>query len=250
MLNRLHTIAFFSAFVSLLLLARTEGSTITWTNNVGGYGSTITGVSDIPTSGTYVDGVYFGDDWRPDCRHRCFSSSDLYSGLCYRSESVRRHQPRLPKGRCPRGGRNFAERLWNGFRHSQIRQRPIDAGLSITFSNLFAHENYQAQFWVSDNDGTNYQMSLTAGNSILLKAELSSTAGSPGQFALGTFGTALIGSETLTLNFFAGPGAYTFLNAIALHDLGTNVPEPGSIVLMLLGVTGLCIAARRRAMAK
>ena len=249
MLNRLHTIAFFSALVSLLLLAPAEGSTITWTNDVGGFGSLTTGVSDIPTAGSYVDGVYFGTGGNQSV------GTDIFHQATY---------PTAATAQSPSGGISLVYPFSAGTTSPGISpagygtvlnvghysQDLANAGTAITLSNLAPYEKYQVQLWVSQADGNHYVMSFTSGNSILVKAD-SNTGTFAGQFALGVFNTSGVGlqTETITINHFSGGGLYDFVNAIAVRNLGV-VPEPGSIVLMLLGVTGLCIAARRRAMVK
>ena len=96
--------------------------------------------SDVPTSGTYFDGVYFGTAGDQTV------GTDVFHQATYPASSTRRVRPEISA--CSihttlcRVGRNFAQRLWNGFRHNQIRRRPIECRRQHHVFELVVHENY------------------------------------------------------------------------------------------------------------
>jgi autotransporter-associated beta strand protein len=91
---------------------------------------------------------------------------------------------------------------------------------TIILTNLTVGHSYQVQFWVNDARGSTRTDTLTSagGNSVTLKFCQTGSAGSPGQFAIGTF-TASTTTQTFTVTADA-TGQTPQMNAIQLLDQG------------------------------
>jgi fibronectin-binding autotransporter adhesin len=94
---------------------------------------------------------------------------------------------------------------------------------TVTLNNLVAGRVYVTQFWVNDPrpiPGRQLTISSAGGNSQILKYSANDVAGSPGQYALGSF-TANAANQAFTIvgSTTSGNGASTQINAVQLRDM-------------------------------
>lgn len=108
--------------------------------------------------------------------------------------------------------------------------------------------SYDLDFWfrhVESNPSTTFSVSWD-GNVIFTEVGGPSTAYTDPAFAnlIATTGTTLLEFKVLSTGFFN-----YFLDDITLTASAASAPEPGTLVLLALGVGGVGIAARHRRMA-
>lgn len=143
-----------------------------------------------------------------------------------------------------------------------------NTGASIEFTGLTVGDEYFVQIFTNDartgrdadwaigfSDGENdFATSVangTAGTSRLSNRDVDdATVGEPGgDFIIGTW---VATSSTQSFDFigtrdnFASTGPSTQIQGLQLRNLGTAVPEPGSLAVLGLGVFGLVTRRRRK----
>lgn len=124
----------------------------------------------------------------------------------------------------------------------------FETTLTLTITGLTVGEQYVFQFFTSNSSlatsplsGTRLSTTAFAGNSISLTDNVTNTAGGLGQFAIGTF-TATDPTQVIEFN---GVGSGSQVPTIDAFQLRV-VPEPSSVVMMLVGVGGLGALMRFR----
>lgn len=118
---------------------------------------------------------------------------------------------------------------------------------TYTFTNLNIGQTYLVQFWLNDSRGTTGTVgrnnTLTAGNSVMLDVNVSNTTGGLGQYVIGTFiADASIQSISVVPGFVSpSTTADLYLNAFQIRA----IPEPSSMVLLILSLVSFCAMRRR-----
>lgn len=115
---------------------------------------------------------------------------------------------------------------------------------TLTFSGLTQGKTYQFQWWASDtrsNQANGFSVTATAGNSVTLDVNTSSSGNALGQYALGTF-TADASTQSIV---FSQAGAMQ-INGFQLRDI-SSIPEPSTYAALAgAGVLGLAVLRRRQ----
>lgn len=127
----------------------------------------------------------------------------------------------------------------------QSYSTPFAGVITMTLAGLTIGAQYEFQCWSNlSSDRFSYQLTATAGNSVMLGSNDGHAQGGLGEWVLGSF-TADGATQTIT---FAGDGDGGFLNAFQLRQIPatTNtVPDTGS-TLVLLGCAMSLLAFARR----
>jgi hypothetical protein len=236
------------AFVAgaFALVASAQNPNITW-----GTPTTISGTSDVSTTGTFVGSWGPGDDWGGTLR------SDYYpvNGVTFAAYGSGPFGSWVgTSGLDDRYG-SYANPNTADANYNYVLQTAIYSygePISLTWGGMTPGDTYQLEFWV--NDGRN---SVTAERSETLTGGANTSAAlafgtgpngtGPGQYILGTFVADNTGQETLTLNPFGGAdiGASAQINLLQLRDL-TSIPEPSTIGFFAAGMAMLLGVVRRK----
>ena len=228
-----------------VLVASAQNANITWQSPV-----TISGTSDVSTSGTLVGTWGPGDDWGGTSR------SDYYpvNGVTFAAYGSGPFGSWVSTSGLDDRYGSYANPNTADANYNYVLQTAIYSygePISLTWGGMTAGDTYQLEFWV--NDGRNNitaerTETLTGGSNT--SAPLAYGTGpngtGPGQYILGTFVADNTGSETLTLTPFGGAdiGASAQVNLLQLRDI-TAVPEPATVAFVAMGV-GLFLFGIRR----
>ena len=201
--------------VAMIFAAPTsEAVSITW-----GAAQTITGDSDVRTSGTLVGAINIG---APGVANTTVNGV-LFTGLALSGNNVTSGDFNLATA----GGFGASNGLGSGSPPFSALSAPYQtllasaatsftAGLTLTMSGLVVGERYEFQWWSNASGGTASVLTIaTAGNSVTLATSLSGGQGQVGQFALGTF----IADNAAQVVTFDGP-VQDILNGFQLRQLG------------------------------
>ncbi len=259
------------AALALLLIdgERAGAAPITW-----GSATTITGDTDVDTTGTLVAALHLGDTGVANTT----VNGVTFAGLAISGTSVTSGNftfdivPTLLFGQpqtFPFVAFNGATSAKPPFANlSQSYQNLLSSGaggktfgvippfvqtFSLTMKGLTVGHTYEFEWWSdhSTNVDTGVSTTATAGNSVTLVDNnlipQTNGDGGVGQFAIGTF-TADATSEVVTFTGFSETDT-SVLNALQLRDLSPAapppaVPEPSSLALLAVG--GLALAGWRR----
>jgi hypothetical protein len=211
---------------------RAAASPITW---IGGAHNTTSAAADVNNSGSFVDGVYMGSTTTAET----IGTTTFYPEAGVGTGSV------SSAGAGPGDINISTADVFGGdigttapgyldvLSRNAYGPGSMTNVVTMTFSHLTSGVTYQFQIWSATPNGE--MQTFTDGtHSVTLNG-----TPTPGQFALGQF-TAVGTTESLT---YTGPNAgFPVVNAIDLR----LVPEPASVLLMILGGIGLCLAGLRR----
>jgi len=224
--------------------AYAQNPNITWQTP-----QTISGTSDVSTSGTLVGTWGPGDDWGG------LNRSDYYpvNGVTFAAY-----------GSGPFGswvstsGLNDRYGSYNSPGTSdanynyilQSAEYSYGSTISLTWGGMTAGDTYQLEFWVQDgrNSVTAERSETLTGGANTSAALAFGTGGtSPGQYVIGTFVADVTGQETLTINAAGGPdiGASAQVNLMQIRDI-TPVPEPSTLAFLAAGVGAMLFGFRRK----
>lgn len=216
--------------------------------------ATLSGTSDVSTSGTLVGTWGPGDDWGGTSR------SDYYpvNGVTFAAYGSGPFGSWVSTSGLDDRYGSFANPNTADPNYNYIVQTAIYSygePISLTWGGMTVGDTYQLEFWV--NDGRNNVTAertetLTGGSNT--SAPLAFGTGpngtSPGQYIIGTFVADSSGAETLTINPFGGAdiGASAQINLLQLRDI-TGVPEPATVAILVTGVGAMFRGLRRKATA-
>jgi hypothetical protein len=122
--------------------------------------------------------------------------------------------------------------------------------ITVTLNGLTVGQQYRIQWWTSDaarqravTGGIFSNTTATAVNSVTLDANTTNAVGGLGQFAIGTF-TASGATQPFTLAETGGAGNNPLINALQVRA----VPEPSTCASLLAGLAcgGYVVVRRRR----
>jgi len=247
---RLQKSTFLNLIVSALLLGSVSlgsAATINW----GGItGTTISGTSDVITTGTALKAFNLGGD------------PTTINGVSFAKASSVPGNNTFGTGEgalTVTSGAGSVFATFNAYGSSAAPftslpsgyQSLLNSGLymssaaaaTATISGLSFGQEYLVQFWVNDSrtNGAGQSITFTSGN--LVSADLNSTDanGGLGQFVTGIFSADITGTQVITLGQVGSGGHEIQLNGYQIRA----IPEPGTVVLLGLGL-GISLIFRRR----
>ena len=140
---------------------------------------------------------------------------------------------------------------YNTLLSNRVYNSNSTSALVLTLNSLTVGHNYLFQTWVNDSRPGVNALKLTVadgnGNSAILAANTNGTAGTPGQYVIGTFTADATGSQVIDYKYYSGSYSETLANAFQLRDLGSVItPEPATLGLLGLGGLGLLLLGKRR----
>ena len=237
------TVFLCATIVSVLTAAaNAQNASILWQTPV-----TVSGTSDVNTSGTVVGTWGPGDDWGGGNR----SDNFPVNGVTFAAY-----------GSGPFGSFLSTSGLDNRYEfyntpgttdpnYNYLLQTAIYANgssMSLTWGGMTTGDTYLLEFWVQDgrNIGQARSETLTGGSLTSNPLSYGSDGSGPGQFDIGTFVADGTGTETLTLNAFSsGPNPSAQINLLQLRDI-TPVPEPSTLAFLAMGAGAMLFGFRRK----
>jgi hypothetical protein len=228
-----------------------SAATISWSGaiNISNPGSNPT--TDIDTSGQYVNAIYAGpststvsDDGVTFYGGKFDETDSPYHGDGIYSQNTLTTDPIVATGNFAGGqggdyhvgGPGVTDTTYNtvlsylAFNGNGNPGTSSDPYLTFSLNGLHQGDEYAVQIFVYQPSGGGN------GANILGGPDLSSS----GQYAIGTFVADGTGSQTFTLD---NPSGATIFDAVQLRDL--SVPEPASVGLAVLGMSGVLMRRRR-----
>ncbi|MGH7955245.1 MAG: PEP-CTERM sorting domain-containing protein [Gloeomargaritales cyanobacterium] len=232
----------------LTAVANAQNADITWQTP-----TTISGTSDVSTSGTVVGTWAPGDDqYSPDSlpvngvTFNAYGSGPFNSLVS--STGINNHYDFY-------NSPGTADANYNTILQAAVYNDGSYAGgasMSLTLGGMTSGDTYLLELWVNDaRNSTTAERSesLTGGanTSAALAFGTGASGTGPGQFILGSFVADGTGTETLTVNAFGGAdiGASAQINLMQLRDL-TPVPEPSALAFLTLGTGAMLFGFRRK----
>lgn len=233
-------------------------------NIVWGSATTVSGDSDVDTTGSLVYAVTFGGTAAPP--------STTVNGVTF--SPFRIPPPTVSTVTGTFGGRTITISespgllfAYNTFGSgsapfsglSSSYQSMLGSGvyadqantITVSLNGLTSGENYRLQWWTNDSaklspffGGSFTSTTATAGNAVTLDANVTNLVGGLGQFAIGTF-TASGTTQTFALT---EPSDYQpLINGLQLRAV--TVPEPSTVAFGAVGVGLAALIGWRRRMA-
>jgi hypothetical protein len=225
--------------VAALAAPWARGASITWDTP-----TQISGDSDVSTTGTLVGAANVGDTGVPAATVNGVTFQSLAapggvgsSGNFTMSSSGFGVFQSNTGGGSPNAPFNTLGAGYQTLLSSYIV--PLFSTATLTISGLTSGDQYQFEFWSNNSsDSNSYQITATAGNSIMLGSNDDHAVGGLGEFVTGTF-TADSNMQSID---FIGDGDGGFLNGFQLRSLPavSAVPDSGStLVLFSIAAIGL-----------
>jgi hypothetical protein len=222
-------------------VANAQNANITWNTPL-----TISGTSDVNTSGTVVGTWAPGDDaYNPDSlpvngvTFNAYGSGPFNSLVS--SSGIDNHYTSY-------NSPGTADGNYNTILQAAIYNN--GETMSLTWGGMTAGNTYLLEFWVQDGrNSTTAERSetLTGGANTSAALAYGSGANGPGQYIIGTFVSDGTGTETLTVNPFGGAdiGGSAQINLMQLRDI-TPVPEPSTLAFLAMGTGAMLFGFRRK----
>lgn len=121
--------------------------------------------------------------------------------------------------------------------------------ITVTLAGLIAGHQYSVQWWSSNSAGVTGHFGFSLGSTIASdfysnQVTLSSTAGGLGQYVIGTF-TAVASALDFTLEAPSGGPNAPLINALQLRDLSATAVPGGGVVGAVPAIVGLLRRRRR-----
>jgi len=233
------TVILCASIVSVLtVVANAQNANILWQTPL-----TISGTSDVNTSGTVVGTWAPGDDaYNPDSlpvngvTFNAFGSGPFNSFVS--TSGIDGHYTSY-------NSPGTADNNYNTILKAAVYSN--GSSISLTWGGMTPGDTYLLQFWVQD--GRN---SMTAERSETLTGGANTSAplaygfgsGGVGQYILGTFVADNTGSESITVT----PGAAIpspQINLFQVRDI-TTIPEPSTLAFLATGAGAMLFGFRRK----
>ena len=217
-----------------LLAPLLHAATITWQNP-----STITGASDVSTSGSL-----FGS-WAPN---HADAPNFPVNGVSFQGFSdLQNFSNNLDDGGAYFGGQNTADTNYNTL---LSYGRFVYSGESRGFSwgGMTPGQTYLVQIWISDprSIGQTRWANLSGDGDVSPNVYYPADGTGVGSYILGTFVADASGTQTITIDPSALVGGEPGDGSAQINLMQVRlVPEPGSLGLAGLGLIG-CLLRRRR----
>src|SRR5258708_3849488 len=227
----------------LTAAANAQNANILWQTPL-----TISGTSDVNTSGTVVGTWAPGDDyWNPDSlpvngvTFNAYGSGPFNSFVS--SSGINDHYNVY-------NSPGTADGNYNTIAQSAVYS--YGSAISMTWGGMTPGDTYLLEFWVQDGrNSATAERSETLTGGANTSAALAFGSGvngtGPGQYILGTFVADGTGMETLGLNAFGGPdiGPSAQANLLQLRDI-TPAPEPSTLAFLTMGAGAMLCFLRRK----
>ena len=214
--------------------ASANASDVIWQTPV-----TISGASDVITSGTFFGSWAPGDDaYNPDALPVNGVTFNAYGSLPKINASASNldhyngfNQPGTADGN------------YNTILQSAIFNWNSDP-IIVSWNGMTAGNTYLVEAWVNDGRGNGRTETVSGGANTSAALTIAPSPGGPGQYVIGTFVADGTGSETIS--FAPGAGGYgPMLNLLQVRDI-TPVPEPSTLALLATGVGAMLYGFRRK----
>jgi hypothetical protein len=232
------------AAIAALLATVANAADISWQAP-----TTISGTSDVNTSGALVGTWGPGDDWGG------FNRSDYYpvNGVTFAAYGSGPFGSWVStSGLDDRygsyGNPNTADANYNYLMQTAIYS--YGSSISLTWGGMTPGDTYLLQLWAHDGrNSVTAERSETVTGGANTSTALAYGFGNngPGQDILGTFVADGTGMQTITLNAFGGNdiGASAQVNLMQLRDI-TPAPEPSTLAFLATGTVALFFGSRRK----
>jgi PEP-CTERM motif len=241
------TVILYASIVSVLTAVANAQPNITWQTPL-----TISGASDVSTSGTVVGTWAPGDDtYNPDSSpvngvtFNAFGSGPFASFISTPGANNHYDSYNSP---------GTADSNYNNLLRAAVYNDgsfASGASMSLSWGGMTSGDTYLLEFWVNDaRNSTTAERSETLTGGSNTSAALAYGTGDgtgPGQFIIGTFVADSTGQETLTMNAFGGAdiGPSAQINLLQLRDI-TPVPEPSTLAFLATGTGAMLFGFRRK----
>lgn len=236
------TVILYASIASVFTaVANAQNANITWDAPL-----TISGTSDVNTSGTVVGTWAPGDDaYNPD--------SLPVNGVTFNAYGSGPFNSFINTSGIDGHYTGFNSPGTSDNNYNTILQAAIynnGEAMSLTWGGMTAGDTYLLEFWVQDGrNSTTAERSetLTGGANTSAALAYGSGANGPGQYILGTFVADGTGTETLTINPFGGAdiGPSAQVNLLQLRDI-SPVPEPSTLAFLAMGTGAMLFGFRRK----
>ena len=235
------TIVISASIVAIIAAANAQNANITWNTPL-----TISGTSDVNTSGTVVGTWAPGDDaYNPDSlpvngvTFNAYGSGPFNSFVS--SSGIDGHYTSY-------NSPGTADGNYNTILQAAIYNN--GETMSLTWGGMTAGNTYLLEFWVQDGRNSTTaerSESLTGGSNTSAPLAYGFGDSGPGQYIIGTFVADGTGTETLTVNPFGGAdiGGSAQINLMQLRDI-TPVPEPSTLAVLTMGTGAMLFGLRRK----
>ncbi len=220
----------------LVAVANAQNANITWNTPL-----TISGASDVNTSGTLYGTWAPGDDYYGDFNSvpanftvngvafNTYGTSGANFGLSGADINLDRYNGFANPG--------TADATYNNLLQVAIFNWNSPTALTLSWNNMTAGNTYLVQLWLNDGrNGQSGSSTFTGGTSTSNPVFIGN--GAPGQFITGTFVADGTGSQNITI----APGIR--INLVQVRDI-TPAPEPATMALVGMGACAMFYGFRR-----
>jgi hypothetical protein len=226
-----------SAVTALVLATTADASDVIWQTPL-----TISGASDVSTSGTFFGSWAPGDDaYDPDSHpvngvtfNAYGSLPDLTAGGSSLDHYTGFNSP------------GTADDNYNSILQAAVYNDNTDP-ITVSWDGMTLGDTYLVELWVQDgrNATANARTETIAGGANTSDSLMfGSDDSGPGQYILGTFVADASGAETISLS--PGAGGYgAQINLLQVRDL-TAAPEPSTFALLAAGAGVVFFGFRRK----
>jgi PEP-CTERM motif len=235
------TVILYASIVSVLTaVANAQNANVTW-----GTPATISGTSDVNTSGTLFGTWAPGDDYYGD--ETANAANYTVNGVDFltygtpvanfsfiNQASLNDNLDRYNGFANP----NTADSIYNNLLQVAVFNWNSPNAMEVNWTGMTPNDTYLVELWLNDGRSGQTGTSTFAGGANTSDS-VAIGNGAPGQYIIGTFVADSSGTEDITIS----PGI--MLNLVQVRDI-TPVPEPSTFAFLALGTGAMLFGFRRK----